>query len=170
MAFFDEASIFEQDNGKRGKSWHSSRKHLSSSRTMESVEKHRILRGSIYLPAGQWKAVKVMAFFDEASIFQQDNGKRGKSWHSSRKHLSSSRTMESVESHGILRGSIYLPAGQWKSWKVLAFFEEASIFEQGNGKRGKSWHSSRKHLSSSRTMESVESRGILRGSIYLPAG
>ena len=162
MAFFDEASIFEQDNGKRGKSWHSSRKHLSSSRTMESVESHGILRGSIYLPAGQWKAVKVMAFFDEASIFQQDNGKRGKSWHSSRKHLSSSRTMESVESHGILRGSIYLPAGQWKSWKVLAFFEEASIFEQDNGKRGKSWHSSRKHLSSSRTMESVESHGILR--------
>ena len=162
MAFFDEASIFEQDNGKRGKSWHSSRKHLSSSRTMESVEIHGILRGSIYLPAGQWKAVKVMAFFDEASIFQQDNGKRGKSWHSSRKHLSSSRTMVSVESHGILRGSIYLPAGQWKSWKVLAFFEEASIFEQDNGKRGKSWHSSRKHLSSSRTMESVESHGILR--------
>ena len=114
MAFFDEASIFEQDNGKRGKSWHYSMKHLSSSRTMESVESHGILRGSIYLRAGQWKAWKVMAFFDEASIFQQDNGKRGKSWHSSRKHLSSSRTMESVESHGIFRGSIYLPAGQWK--------------------------------------------------------
>ena len=71
-----------------------------------------------------------MTFFEEASIFQQDNGKRGKSWHSSRKHLSSSRTMESVESHDILRGSIYLPAGQWKAWKVLAFFEEASIFLQ----------------------------------------
>ena len=137
---------------------------------MESVENHGILRGSIYLPAGQWKAWKVMAFFEEASIFQQDNGKRGKSWHSSRKHLSSSRTMESVESHGILRGSIYLPAGQWKAWKVMTFIEEASIFEQDNGKRGKSWHSSRKHLSSSRTMESGESHGILRGSIYLPAG
>ena len=106
--------------------------------------------------------MKVMAFFDEASIFQQDNGKRGKSWHSSRKHLSSSWIMESGESHGILRGSIYLPAGQWKAWKVMAFFEEASIFEQDNGKRGKSWHSSMKHLSSSRTMESVESHGILR--------
>ena len=170
MAFFEEASIFEQDNGKRGKSWHSSRKHLSSSRTMEIVESLGILRGSIYLPAGQWKSCKVLAFFEEASIFQQVNGKRGKSWHSSRKHLSSSRTMESVESHGILRGSIYLPAGQWKAWKVMAFFEEASIFEQDNGKRGKSWHSSRKHLSSSRTMESVESHGILRGSIYLRAG
>ena len=245
MAFFDEASIFQQDNGKRGKSWHSSRKHLSSSRTMESVESHGILRGSIYLRAGQWKAWKVMAFFEEAYIFQQDNGKRGKSWHSSRKrlsssrtmesgevmaffeeasifqqdngkrgkswhssrkhlsssrtmeshgifrgsiyrpagqwkawkswhssmkHLSSSRTIESVESHGILRGSIYLPAGQWKAWKVMAFFEEASIFEQDNGKRGKSWHFSRKHISSSRTMESVESHGILRGSVYLPAG
>ena len=40
---------------------------------------HGILRGSIYLPAGQWKVGKVMAFFDEAYIFQQDNGKRGKS-------------------------------------------------------------------------------------------
>ena len=142
MAFFEEASIFQQDNGKRGKSWH--------------------FRGSIYLRAGQWQAGKVMAFFDEASIFEQDNGKRGKSWHSSRKHISSSRTMESVESHGILRGSIYLRAGQWKAWKVMAFFEEASIFQQDNGKRGKSWHSSRKHLTSSRTMESGESHGILR--------
>ena len=64
-----------------------------------------------------------MTFFEEASIFEQDNGKRGKSWHSSRKHLSSSRTMKRVESHGILRGSVYLPAGQWKVGKVMAFFE-----------------------------------------------
>ena len=46
--------------------------------------------------------------------------------------------MESVESHDIHRGSIYLPAGQWKAWKVMTFFEEASIFQQDNGKRGNS--------------------------------
>ena len=70
--------------------------------------------------------------------------------------------MESVESHDILRGSIYLPAGQWKAWKLMTLIEEAYIFEQDNGKRGKSRHSSRKHLSSSRTMESGKSHDILR--------